>query len=255
MGILDDAIREHLELKRQHGAESDDLERLESEAFGPATRPGDPEYSTGESPAVSRGRPPKRCPRPSRRQRRPADSSTTAASPASRRSGAPPRRRPHASFRRRRLPRRPLAPTTPNWGETADHPAPPSAEEPPSMEEPLPVEDPSAPIEAPPAPVEAPPAPGGDTNPPAEEPPEAPEHAIFDSGEIDFGDLDLELEDHAPPEPATPTPPTSLSKPLDQVPDVPLPDTPLRGGSGRLLPRDRRERIVARRSVRSPSRR
>jgi len=45
MGILDDAIREHLELKRKHGASGDDLERLEKEAFGPAERPG-PE--TGE---------------------------------------------------------------------------------------------------------------------------------------------------------------------------------------------------------------
>lgn len=41
MGILDDAIREHLELKRQHGAEPGDLARLEKEAFGPSTRPGD----------------------------------------------------------------------------------------------------------------------------------------------------------------------------------------------------------------------
>jgi len=50
MGILDDAIREHLELKRQHGAGDEDLERLENEAFGPAARPGDPEFATGEEP-------------------------------------------------------------------------------------------------------------------------------------------------------------------------------------------------------------
>lgn len=49
MGILDDAIREHLELKRQHGAEPDDLARLEKEAFGPATRPGDEaDYDPGD---------------------------------------------------------------------------------------------------------------------------------------------------------------------------------------------------------------
>jgi hypothetical protein len=41
MGILDDAIREHLELKRKHGAESADLDRLEKEAFGPPSRPGE----------------------------------------------------------------------------------------------------------------------------------------------------------------------------------------------------------------------
>lgn len=53
MGILDDAIRQHLELKRQHGAPSTDLDRLEQEAFGPATRPGDPEFETGEESAAS----------------------------------------------------------------------------------------------------------------------------------------------------------------------------------------------------------
>jgi hypothetical protein len=35
MGILDDAIREHLELKRAHGANEDELRRKEAEAFGP----------------------------------------------------------------------------------------------------------------------------------------------------------------------------------------------------------------------------
>jgi hypothetical protein len=39
MGILDDAIREHLDLKRQHGAEESEVEGLEAEAFGPADRP------------------------------------------------------------------------------------------------------------------------------------------------------------------------------------------------------------------------
>ena len=40
MGILDEAIREHLELKRQHGADDGELQQLEDEAFGPAERPG-----------------------------------------------------------------------------------------------------------------------------------------------------------------------------------------------------------------------
>jgi len=39
MSILDDAIREHLELKRAHGADEAELKRLEDEAFGPAERP------------------------------------------------------------------------------------------------------------------------------------------------------------------------------------------------------------------------
>ncbi|HEY1356168.1 MAG TPA: hypothetical protein VGF09_07615 [Solirubrobacterales bacterium] len=41
MGILDEAIREHLELKRQHGAEQTELEKLEDEAFGAPGRPGE----------------------------------------------------------------------------------------------------------------------------------------------------------------------------------------------------------------------
>jgi hypothetical protein len=43
MGILDEAIREHLELKRRHGAGDSELKQLEDEAFGPPGRPGDEE--------------------------------------------------------------------------------------------------------------------------------------------------------------------------------------------------------------------
>jgi hypothetical protein len=43
MGLLDDAIREHLELKRQHGADPSEIDRLEHEALGPVRRqPLDP---------------------------------------------------------------------------------------------------------------------------------------------------------------------------------------------------------------------
>ena len=38
MGLLDDAIREHLELKRKHGANPDDVARQEQEALGPGQR-------------------------------------------------------------------------------------------------------------------------------------------------------------------------------------------------------------------------
>jgi hypothetical protein len=38
MGLLDDAIREHLELKRRHGADPGEIARLEQEALGPARR-------------------------------------------------------------------------------------------------------------------------------------------------------------------------------------------------------------------------
>jgi hypothetical protein len=38
MGLLDDAIREHLELKRRRGADPSEIERAEREALGPARR-------------------------------------------------------------------------------------------------------------------------------------------------------------------------------------------------------------------------
>jgi hypothetical protein len=43
MSILDDAIREHLELKRAHGADEAEVKRLEDEAFGPPSRPDEPD--------------------------------------------------------------------------------------------------------------------------------------------------------------------------------------------------------------------
>src|SRR6478609_6732096 len=43
MSILDDAIREHLELKRAHGADDAEVKRLEDEAFGPPQRPDEPD--------------------------------------------------------------------------------------------------------------------------------------------------------------------------------------------------------------------
>jgi hypothetical protein len=42
MGLLDDAIREHLELKRRHGADPGELAQLEREAFGPARKAPEP---------------------------------------------------------------------------------------------------------------------------------------------------------------------------------------------------------------------
>jgi hypothetical protein len=38
MGFLDDAIKDHLELKRRHGADPGEIARLEHEALGPARR-------------------------------------------------------------------------------------------------------------------------------------------------------------------------------------------------------------------------
>ena len=50
MGLLDDAIREHLELKRRHGADPGDLAKLEREAFGPIKRGAEPEPAAAAPP-------------------------------------------------------------------------------------------------------------------------------------------------------------------------------------------------------------
>src|SRR6201747_179060 len=77
MSILDDAIREHLELKRAHGADDAEVKRLEDEAFGPPQRPDEhdpfaeapteflvaPEVGAGGPPAEEQGdRPPPNTP-------------------------------------------------------------------------------------------------------------------------------------------------------------------------------------------------
>jgi hypothetical protein len=52
MGIFDDAIRQHLDLKRRQGADEAELQQLEDEAFGLPARPGDPDFpETGEEAA------------------------------------------------------------------------------------------------------------------------------------------------------------------------------------------------------------
>jgi hypothetical protein len=38
MGLLEDAIRDHLELKRKHGASAEEVLREEADALGPARR-------------------------------------------------------------------------------------------------------------------------------------------------------------------------------------------------------------------------
>lgn len=55
MGILDDAIREHLELIRSHGAADSEVQRLEDEAFGPPTRPDEADFPESEEVASGNG--------------------------------------------------------------------------------------------------------------------------------------------------------------------------------------------------------
>jgi hypothetical protein len=54
MGLLDDAIREHLELKRRHGADPGDVERQEREALGAARERGEfarPDEAAADEPS------------------------------------------------------------------------------------------------------------------------------------------------------------------------------------------------------------
>jgi hypothetical protein len=51
MGLLDDAIREHLELKRQHGANPDEVSRQEREALGAARKAEFAKTAEGEAAA------------------------------------------------------------------------------------------------------------------------------------------------------------------------------------------------------------
>ena len=95
MGLLDDAIREHLELKRKHGADPEDVARQEQEALGPGQRNefAQPE-GAAPAPEPRRSRRPRPAAPRSRAARSPRRStSCPRASPASPRSRPPPRRR------------------------------------------------------------------------------------------------------------------------------------------------------------------
>ena len=185
MGILDDAIREHLELKRQHGAENDDLERLENEAFGPATRPGDPEFAE-QSGETGERRSPSAADEPSVPGWLGAGEEETRIIPPP----APSAEEARADH--------------PELGDTADHPAPVAPDEEQAQAEPTEPEFAEADVDA----------------PAAVEPPESPERAIFGGDEIDFGDLDLDLEEEEPPAAEAPALPT------EPAAEPPLPDTP-----------------------------
>jgi hypothetical protein len=63
MGLLDDAIREHMELKRLHGADPSVLARQEQDALGPVVPEGENEEQTFEDgDGNAAGAPPARGP-------------------------------------------------------------------------------------------------------------------------------------------------------------------------------------------------
>ena len=49
MGLLDDAIKEHLELKRKHGAPEEEVQRQQDEALGPVRREAAPQPESVEA--------------------------------------------------------------------------------------------------------------------------------------------------------------------------------------------------------------
>jgi hypothetical protein len=192
MGVLDDAIREHLELKRQHGVPEEELQRQEEEALGPARR--DVTQQPEDGAAAEAG------------------TAETAG------DGAAPAGDETALFDGEQGDAEPLeaddAPVheavseAPAVEETVVEPSPveeavseaPAVEAPPvedSIAEEPPVEEPVAeapPVEAPPAeptPVEPPPVEPPPEEPPQEEPPAA--------GEPDRDDLLGDTEPHGFP--------------------------------------------------------
>jgi hypothetical protein len=181
MGILDEAIREHLDLKRRQGAADEELKRLEDEAFGPPTRPGDPDFPDRESEEEPQG----------------DGSGMGAAEIATAESqleeGAPPAEEAASPEAAEGEETEPVGPTVP--------------EEPPPVEPP-PVEDP--PPEQPP-PVEA------QADPAAEE--QTTFYDQSQESELELGDLDLEFDEEVaePGEPVPPPPPETGEPPIESL--------------------------------------
>ena len=177
MGILDDAIRQHLELKRQHGAEGSDLERLEKEAFGPATRPGDPEFVDPDAPAAEAAPAPETTVAPTAGA---TASDATAVAPVEQAAGVPTDPRPDQ-------------PSPIQLGPEAEAEASPSEPPPaPAVSAPAAGEPGASPPSATPTGDAAPVVPAPEQSP-VTDPPEAPESSIFDAEDFDVGDLDLDL--------------------------------------------------------------
>ena len=212
MGILDDAIREHLELKRQHGAESSDLERLENEAFGPATRPGDPEFADPDAPEAEVAGEGAEAPEQSGGDRPGfadwfAEEAPTTVAPsaevpavdepvAGEEPDAGPGPTPAEQARAAR----------PDLGDTVDHPAPRQLG--PEDEAEAPPQESAPPADAP---EEAEEPAGAEEEAP--EPPEAPESGIFEGEDMDFGELDVDLDSD---EDELASPPAPVSRPEEE---------------------------------------
>ncbi len=162
MSILDDAIREHLELKRAHGADESEVKKLEDEAFGPPGRPDDVD-PFAEAPTEF--------------LTAPATGADDAAADAMGEPGA--RRAPNIAD---------LQEAPPASEAATDAPAPPAEEEQPAIEQTMPVPHPEA--ESTPPPAEEPEIDAGHTT---EE-----RHAIAEQP-TEFFDVEAEIDAAADP--------------------------------------------------------
>lgn len=145
MSILDDAIREHLELKRQHGAPDDEVKKLEDEAFGPPARPdglADPlaeaptEFMTApdlpaESAAFDDEEPPTEIAEPEGRRApdiadlqeappAPEPAAETSPEPVAEDEPEPPAEEPHPAMEHETIPEPPPAPPEPEASHTTE---------------------------------------------------------------------------------------------------------------------------------------
>ena len=124
MGLLDDAIKEHLELKRKHGATDEELQRQETEALGPARR--DFNAEAAETDAAE-----------------PADPATATPEPVAEPAGWLDDGPGEAPFEPAASP--PPEPVEPAPEPVAEAPAPPVAQEPLPAPDPAPADEPPAP--------------------------------------------------------------------------------------------------------------
>ncbi|MBS1885973.1 MAG: hypothetical protein JSU06_02185 [Actinobacteria bacterium] len=247
MSILDDAIREHLELKRAHGADEGELQRLEDEAFGPPQRPdeidpfaeaptefllspeetaaavpevGDEAARSGRRPNITdlQEGPPTEVPVPP--EAPPADE---APAPAD----APPapeveERGPEVEGRAPEEVEQPPLETRGPDAEVAGHPPPAPRDELAAAPDDAPPPSPAAAPDAPPPPPAG--AVPADLAPPTGE---TPAEAPVDGARADAApaagalfDFEATTEDDsadAPP-PADPAPPTDVAPPTDEAP-------------------------------------
>jgi hypothetical protein len=164
MGILDDAIREHLDLKRKHGARDSEIAEIEDEALGSGERP-DP-FAAGELFG------------------RVSEEQTALVEPPTPPAESPSAEPPEPSF-----PEPPAAEPTPP--EPSAHPEPQADPEP--LEE-LMAEDPG-----PAADPGVPPPPPPESAPPARPEPSPPPAATEGQRGRALGRDDLPTQEHLPP--------------------------------------------------------